>query len=471
MNLDDSDIGQDENDSDFLEGLKDLGLIDDEDFAKESAKSTPKSAKSTPGKSPRSKSKSRRRPPSRRPAINLDDLLDGIDVPKEDPVTPAATPVSASTTQVPTYDLSISQVPVGRDYSVRVESNIKDYISVQLKALRDDFLVELERLLVDNDSVESTVSAFVGELKDSVRELLQVELGDIGGKTPRIVSAVESILPGFKEAIKAATGQSGQERAQELENINLAQVAVASFLPVMNSGLKGMNDDVNRDLDELRLAQAGLKKAVSRSNQQKKSLRKSEMELECAQVRQDIESQGLREMTEVMEALRRPFKDDNDEDFFQDESEENHGSKRLRYALAKLRKQAEVSTSEPVSKLRAFQRRLCDCRDEANSVREIAAFSHQKYVNAVAEALQNSMFQTMPPPSPNPRVSFVNMDRYEPEIQPEPEPYITPLISTVRRRLKKIQEQREADLQSSASFLQEVKRQEKARIRESALPY
>ena len=468
----DSDTGQDENDSEFLEGLRDLGLIDEDDFEKESAKSTPKPAKSSTEKTPRPKSKTRRRQPARRPAINLDDLLDGIDIPKDDPE-PVSTPVSSTKTQLPTYDLSFSQSTTGRDYSVRIESSIRDYISVQLKGLRDDFLVELERLLVDNDSIDSTVSAFIGEMKNTLAEILTIELSEIAGKNSRILSAVESVLPGFRDPIKAGVSGGGQEKVAELESLGLAQAAVASFIPAMNNNMKSMNDDAGRDIDELRIAQGALKKALARNAQYKKSFRKSEMELECTKVRQEIESQTIREMTEVVKSLRRPFKDESDDDIYQDESDESHGAKKLRYALAKLRKQVELSTSEPVAKLRRFLRRFSECRDEANSLRDISAFSHQKYVNSLMEASQASSMIDIPPPVEYPRVSFSGVDHYpsyESEIREDPEQNVAPLISTVRRRLKKIQEQREADLQNSASFLQEVKRQEKARIRESALP-
>lgn len=145
----------DEADSDFLNGLKELGLYDGD-------------ASDKPKKPSKKKSNQKKRPPRAKP-LNIDALLDGVDF--ESAPKPPRSPIN---NVVPQYSKAYHS-----DQTTALESSIVYYLERSLKAVADDFLMQLDNSFHSNDQFDQIVDNFIYNLQNSIKEDLNLSTGKL----------------------------------------------------------------------------------------------------------------------------------------------------------------------------------------------------------------------------------------------------------------------------------------------------
>ncbi|OHS95177.1 hypothetical protein TRFO_10669 [Tritrichomonas foetus] len=552
MNSDDPMLSDqsEENNDDFLEGLKEMGLLGasgdvSPDNSPKPKTSEKKTSKKTGKKSsdfdmttPQSnkqgnRTKTKRRPPARRPVINIDELLDGIGA--NSPPSDQAHPLSQNNNNNNSNsnfninnnnsntnsnnnnnshndnfntsnnlngsknDFSMMQIAQDNtsSFTSRVELNIQSYITTRFLNLREDFITELQQLLIETDIIEVEVNKFLNELKVNLREVLSFELSNTN-QTNQILSVVDSLCPAFLQVMKSIPSINTKDRQSEIESAGLAQVAVSTFSPLIKENFKSSADELMRDLSELHELQSQVKKNEIKNQRQRKVLSETLLDYESQKITQQVESQTISEISQRVSELRKIVNDDDEydpDDEFGDEPSDKM-TKKLKSALLRLRKETESSHLEPSSRIRTFHRKLNDYREDASTMRNMILYNNQMFANRAYQMMssmqtelsmsssipqpsqlsqnqQNQSFSqsfthSMIPSSPRspdtpPRVSFPGMND-----DLNNSSYMErnfELIDNVRSRLKQIQDQHDADLQNISSFLQNLKKTEKQRVR------
>ena len=472
----------DENNDDFIAGLKEMGLLSP------NAVLTPDAGKSRKSGASKNKGrKSKRRPPSKRPTINIDDLLDGIgntnnSSPSSDQsnpfnlndVLPSKKGSLKNSGKSESSSMQLKENDPAESFMSRLELNIESYLTSKFLNLREDFVSDLQHLLAETDCIEVEVNKFLNDLKNGLREIISFDF-QTGNQVDRVVAVLDSLCPAFLSVMKTIPKNDSVANAQaEIESANLAQAAVTSFSPLLKDNFKSSSDELARDLAELHELQSQVKKNEIKNMRQRKTLTETLLDYESQKITQQIESQSINDMSHRIADLRKSLIDEDEDD--EDDDHTDIISKKLKNALTRLRKTAESTYMEPVARIRKFHRKLNDYREESAQLRNMIMYNNQMLVSRSFQAMstmlssQDSIYQqsfqqtqTIPrSPETPPRVSFaVNDDgNNSSSLNRSFE-----LIDDVRSRLKQIQDQHDADLQNISSFLQDLKRSEKQRVR------
>lgn len=471
------------------------------------------------------KSKSKRKA-NQRPLINIDELLDGIELNEDNNQTtlptqsnsPATTndnntinynDISSAftTTTVPSTQnqknipiIQMRNTDVLQPFTSRIELNIQSYLTTRFFNLRDDFVSELQRILVETDCIEVEVNKFINDLKINLRDILSFELQNIN-QINQVMSVVDTICPAFLNVIKSIPNVNTNEKQAETESANLAQVAVSTFSPVLKESFKTMADELSHSINNLHDLQSQIKKNELKQNKQRKILKETLLDYESQKIAQQIESQTVSNLSKRISEFRRIYseRDDDDDSFVDPDNSHNRITKRLKSAIIRLRKETETTNIEPISRIRSFRRKLNDYREEASSMRNMILYNNQLFIQRSYQAMALSQ-PPVPPPDiisqsqiynqpqvqhqqqnlstsfrypqqDQPRVSFpginddTNISINSSGINGSYQDKSSELIDNVRSRLKQIQDQHDADLENISSFLQDLKRNERQRVR------
>ena len=524
------------NSDDLLEALnlngfdQDSGDLNLDDLPK------PKEQESSKKKNSNKKTNKQKRKANQRPLINIDDLLDGIDLNEEETkqnesIIQNNTPIAnTNNNNTKNYNdsnsimanllpsmrkandfstIQLNNTEVFQPFTSRVELNIQSYLTTRFFNLRDDFVSELHRILIETDCIEVEVNKFINDLKINLRDILSFELQNLN-QINQVMSVVDTICPAFLNVIKSIPNINTNNRQAETESANLAQVAVSTFSPVLKESLKTMADELSRNINNLHDHQLQIKKNELKYEKQRKMLKETLIDYESQKIAQQIESQTISDLSHRISEFRKIYSDHDDEDddvydgYDDINNSHNRLTKKLKSAIIRLRKETETTHIEPIARLRAFRRKLNDYREEASSMRNMILYNNQIFAQRSYQAMslcqpplpspdfinqsqiysqQSQHSQWQPPqqqnlsssfrypPQEQPRVSFpgiseeTNMSINSSAINTSHQDKSSELIDNVRSRLKQIQDQHDADLENISSFLQDLRRNERQRVR------
>ncbi|KAK8861052.1 hypothetical protein M9Y10_012744 [Tritrichomonas musculus] len=491
--------------------------FDDKSKQKEEVMAKKKNSNANKSSAKSNKPKPKRKG-SQRPIINIDDLLDGVDLDEDNNQPPPSKPSSLifnnNDEENPSFSVNISSQQNTKDFTPiqyvnpdisspftsRVELNIQSYLTTRFFNLRDDFVSELHRILIETDCIEVEVNKFINDLKTNLRDILSFELQNLN-QINQVMSVVDTLCPAFLNVMKSIPNINSQDRQIETESANLAQVAVSTFSPVLKENFKTMSDELSKNINDLHDLQSQIKKNQIKNEKQRKTLKETLLDYESQKITQKIESQTISELSQRVSEFRKVYTDhdEEDEEGFDIDNPHSRLVKRLKSAIIRLRKDTETTHMEPVSRIRAFRRKLNDYREEASSMRNMILYNNQIFAQRSYQAL--ALSQPPPPdfliqsqilsqqqpqwqqPQPNlsssfrysqqdqPRVSFpgigddMNTSINSSGLNASYQDKSVELIDNVRTKLKQIQDQHEADLENISSFLQDLKKNEKQRVR------
>lgn len=473
VSSDDQISEDDESGSAFLEGLKDLGLLgNDEIETTKKTESTKKSKKSPMTTPKKTRPKPKRRPP-KRPTINIDDLLDGITTPSPQATPPASTPINTTSIAPNTSDFPFSPVQkhqFDQPTSImnRIELNIQSYLNNQFMTLRDDFIHEFQQYISQNDIFEKDVNLFMEDLKVGIREALKVEIS-LPNVAPRLTADMANILPAFNEIMQKNQVTDISQKEEEVRSASLGQIAISTFAPMITEKLNTTIQTLSNDYSSLHDSRNEARAVKIKSRQKHKMSFNRLVELECRRSLNNIESETISNISRYLTSYRKSLRDDTD-DYEYDDPQQRIDIK-FESSITKLRREVDEVYNEPISRIRSYQRKYAEIIDEISSARQMFHYHNQIYLSRASQMIVQPMPVQIPlrapvPPTPNrvaPRVSFPELE------EPEEVSENNKLIGSVRMRLKEIQNQRELDLENISSFLQSFKHSEKMRIR-SSLP-
>jgi hypothetical protein len=258
---------------------------------------------------------------------------------------------------------------------------------------------------------------------------------------------MDPALLGFRGPLQsAARRQPAFLGANELVQ---AQLSIGALTPFVKETFRAALDDLAKECAELQRAAMREKKMAAKLDLRGRAVAEQSAFFECERIRQEIESQTQSDLRQTVEEFRKVFENESDP-FLEDEPEENGATAKIRAGIAALKRAGEASLQRYLGRIATLRRSLRDDIDEAASLRDLTRFSYQKFAHAVLAA-------------PDGRQRVPRAMRFEAgEFE---DPPASPLVDAVKRRLGEIQARREADLQSSASFLKSVLREERRRIR------
>jgi hypothetical protein len=375
----------------------------------------------------------RRRPPARPSPLSLDALLDGITIPENEIIPPSPTsPSPSSPTPTPPPTVTSSNIPFHKDSSLsRLEHSIEIYLSNKFRSLRDEFLSKFEEFLIETDCIDSELNHFLVNLKSLLRKSFILDPPHSDHRN-RIIPVIDSTLLTFEKPLQSAIRHRPHRETSQIDELNQQQFSINSFTTILKKSFRTTFDDLTKRCSELQQMETKEKKMVSRFDLQNQGLIEQIDFLECERIRQEIESQTESKLRKTIEEFRKIFANEDDP-FVTDE---------IRSAIMGLRKTKELSFERYLERFGMIRRHLHDDIDEAVSLRDLVGFSHQKFMNAVL------IIQGQP--------------RYRSEIN---DSSMCQFVDSVKHRLREIQARREADLQNSASFLKDVLKEERRRIR------
>lgn len=460
--------------------------------SKEESQSKPKSHNkvTTPRNSERGRSKKRKPQKSIDSKDFLETLMEGItyedntntNQPKNSGNNSPRSPRFQFGTQ--DYLLQSEPMDISSSFTSRVELNIQTYLETCFLNLREDFTSELQNILIETDCIETEVNSFLNDLRRSLRDLLSFELPK-SNQIPQIMTAVDSLCPSFMNIMKSIPTVNAEEIEKDNEKANFAKVAINSFSPIMKNTFKSMIDDLSKNLSSLHELQTQNKKDTIKDARQRKQLQNSLYEIEANKVSQEVESQTIKELSSYISELRNIYNHvgEYDDAYDDDVDEMNDGG--FREAINQLKKEIESSQIESIARLKSFHRKFKDYREEAAIMRNQILYNNQVIAQRSMQAMsfmpQMDMSTSyMNPPhfqspmryptmgSP-PRVSFPGINNELSISGGDFQNRSSELADSVRSRLREIQEQHDTDLENISSFLHNLRKDEKQRIRSAIM--
>jgi hypothetical protein len=324
----------------------------------------------------------------------------------------------------------------------RLENRINNYLTLCFRSLREDFLSNFEQILTETDCIDAEVNAFLTDL----REIFSADLPGLQ-HSDRLLEVAVSTLGLFKSPLSSANRRASLPSPSEIDDLRQEQLSIGLLTPHLKDAFRAAFDDIVKDCSELQHLEAKEKKAAAKLEAHLQTVAEKNAILETDRTRHKIESQTVSDLRQTVDEFLKMLST-GDDPFLADDVEEESITIKIRSALAQLKRAAEVSLQRYVRRVGTVRRSLRGDVDEAASVRDLAAFSHQKFMHALAEAQRA------------PAMPIVALAADESSV--------SPLVDSVRDRLREIRARREANLQSSASFLKAVRKEEKRRIRSEA---
>jgi hypothetical protein len=348
------------------------------------------------------------------------------------------------------------------------------YLSACFRTVRTEFGLELERLLSEGTSLFKDLELFMTDFRESLTfdpDVPAVNYSD------RIVSTAETMLAPFRDVFRSSSRTNLASSGQELDDLNRTQVSVTSADSTLRQSFQQILDDCTKEYSELQAVHDRARKSDLKIRTRRRAVFESHLGCEMAQLRQQIESQSLKSLSGVMSEFRGALRpDEEDDSFYAEDSEPTSGGQRVRAAIARLRRTAESSQAGAVSRAQGINRKLRDSRDDLVSMRNELLYAHQRLFQDALFAARNQApvpvlaSGTVPGPVPVqaralPRVAFP-----ESSVEFEAGEVRDPALDRMKQRLRLLREQRDEELQQSASFLQSVHQDEKRRVRAQLNP-
>jgi hypothetical protein len=376
---------------------------------------------------PKPKSRTTRPPRPRRPPLNLDDLLDGIE-----PTIPDSSPMTRAV------------IPVTTDPIVIVERRVSDYLSRCLRTVMDEFSVCLNDLLADSSGPWGIVTEFTENLKQNVRdEILQMRAEEdipVG----HVLQGFESAALKFRALYQELESRGTQSTVQKVKDVNAAMVAVASYRQSIPSDFSCA--DISQELRELGQMRAEWQAERHDSAKKARQTFLCLLDLEVEQKRQRYESDLIQQRLNWLEQGRRKM----------DELDTNTGfpNASLRADLRRLTEELSLRIdSSPRLSVGSQLKDIENARANLSSCRRTQEYQFATLRNKLA-GMQTVPVQVAPVVAPAPpRVDQKN-------IATETR---SGLLSDVQERLRSLQQKRETTLEDTSKFLSNIRRKERKR--------
>ena len=428
-------MSSDDEGSDVIRGLKEMGLYTD-DVPEKPKTEEKKKKKSSPAK---------RRPRKRQP-LNLDALMDGIDVPAPSPTDDVLDakplPLATNFEQYITYGSSIASV----------ERSVSDYLDRSIRTMLDEFSVELNDMLVSENDYEAKAEEFIDGLKGMIRDELVLARNDgFEQQMSNVVAGFDLLGPRFLELFREVEDMQNVSIPQRLKEARKANASITSYRNSMKRQF--IYDELLtelKDLNELRR-----KELVAKKSQMKRERNRflAVVELEAQQHRQKLEAENIaRKMERVHENERRL-----EELEFSDRSESRSDlGSQMRSVIYSL---TSYATQRPGKTMSWQYRSLSDALEKAVSIRNAYDYN----VNMLIANLERAPLQP----------SMISMTNISVKERPEKPKAVDAsqnegLLTRVRNKLERLQQKREDSLETTAKFISQVRRKERRRAEKHA---
>ena len=419
--------------SDFIRGLKEMGLYT-EDIPEKPTKSEKKSNKGSPGK--RRPRKSARKP------LNLDALMDGIDPPSASIPDEKLSPTSYSVTsptlnQYITYGSSIATV----------ERSVSDYLDRSIRVMLDEFAAELNDMLICENDFESRADEFLDGLKSLIRDELVLTRSDtLDQQMSNVVSGFDLLGPRFLELFREIEDLQNVSIPMKLKEARKANASLSSYRSGMKRNL--IYDELLtelKDLNELRR-----KELLAKKQQQKRERNRflSILDLEAQQHRQKIDAEHLALKLERVRECERQLEELEFDD--RSDAREDLGSQ-IRSVIYSL---TSYATQRPSKASSWHYRALGDALEKSASIRNAYDYNvNMLLANLERLPLQQSMLSVsnIQPKEVREKPKVVESGEHE------------GLLTRVRTKLERLQQKREDSLETTAKFISQIRRKERRR--------
>jgi hypothetical protein len=413
--------GSDELSSGFLAGLKELGLtVGDIDKPTAKSKQTqPKNDTSEP----------RRRSPTKRTAINIDALMDGIDAPVVEERRVPETPVRQ-------YRPVISS-------DLDIERSISDYLGYSISLLRDEFVTEIGRLLHEFWNLEPRFAQF----GDEIRQLVRDEINSIYRETDiqpiTAPNCFDQLSPRFRSVFQEIEDQKRTFAPEIIRTLRDMTAEVASHSACLKSQFSP--DFFSAELQDLRDSRTNARATKDLITRRTRRVYLQRLDLETEEIRQKIESDLIRSRTAKIDEGRRRLEE---QEFGTVLTQADEMKLNMRDLILEL--ESDLETNIRHGTLRKSFSALSRALGSLRSVRHEYGEQLGKFKDYVI--VQKS------PEKKDQRLR-------SPRVRNREKVKETRLATAVQRRLKMLQEKREIDLENTSRFLSSVRRKEMRRVR------
>lgn len=427
----DSEVG-----SDFLEGLKEMGLFDGE---------IPKSEKTKDKAKKKANNAAKKRPPPKRKPINLDALMDGIELSGIADTKPPAPAESITLKQdFPIYSVVSSPITV-------VEKNIESYLNRSVKILMDEFTVELTHMLDSNGEFDQQTEDWLDTLKQTVREEIALQQKGNDVQKANVLVGIDTIGIGFKEVFQEAEMHKNISIPQKLREVRSSNASISSHLSALKTQISF--NELSEEIKSLNDARSKLIRQTRSNAKRSRSLFLNVLELEAEKERQNTESQIIEQKLSRINESRKRLED---ADFEYGNSDMKSDVK------AKMRELIDSLTTrildKPQTPVTWQFRAVDDAREKSASTRR----AYELGLDQLLMRLESIPMVTAPSMS----VSHGQSQRMEPRVTEVSANDKT--LMHVREALNDFQKRRQMAIESTTEFLSAIKRKERKRVEREA---
>ena len=251
-----SDSDQGDLDLEALKSIFGSQAFDDAPPAKEKPKKT-SSKKSN-------KSSSKKTQKQKKPAINLDDLLDGVDfnpAPNDDIdnegfdfLNPQK---NASYKQdMQNFGNNIYDFQTNVDVFANFEKKIEKYLDSSIRTMQNDVIKEIEQILIETDNFDDITINFLEKLNHSIYEIITYEKSSVSGNQSAFYSIFEEFSNSFLDSFRKIGEFSSRSTAQNINIIRSCKNLVEAKNPIFERQMTNAAHDIKQEIGELNKARS-----------------------------------------------------------------------------------------------------------------------------------------------------------------------------------------------------------------------
>lgn len=389
----------------------------------------------------------------------------------------------------------IQAVPVQPQVNLSsFENRIIDYLNQGLHAIIDEFSIEITQLFQFNNQIEDIVTSFLDSIKHTIRSEINflVEL-----KSP-LENCFDSFATEFRKTYFEIERTKNLSIPKKVAQLRKATASISSYIPTINS--RFAHTEVINELNELSAVRSQYKSAHKKLFQLKRNMFLNQIELECKNRTQKMES-------EIIQAKMQRLENDRSKlDIFDDNPNESsylNQTRRMRKLIHDLaiyaRKRKEVKPNWHLQEIK-------NTRNEISYYRQLNNYQNDLFETKYGEMLNQRRTQlllsnSMPPQPLNNTSLFLPQQsqnlmpnsliqpqsqiiqaqpmqqqqqiNYHKSKHKEKSPKITEvsrsnlsgpeLIDHVQKQLKKAQENNQTSLDITSQYLSSLKKKERKR--------
>lgn len=250
-----SDSDHDDLDLEALKSIFGSKAFDDLPSPKEKTKKT--SSKKT------NKSGSKKNQKQKKPVINLDELLDGVNLdsmPNDDNDIDGldfSIPQKKDNTKnqsMKNYGTSIFDFQTNTDVFASFERKIESYLDSSIHTLQNDVIKEIEQLLIDTDDFDDIIVDFLETLNHSIYEIIMLGKSEVTENQSAFYSIFDNFSNSFFETFRKISDFSSRSTVKSTNIIRSCRSLVEAKKPIFERQMKNSAHDISQELKELNKA-------------------------------------------------------------------------------------------------------------------------------------------------------------------------------------------------------------------------